>query len=106
MAVQTLDKKGDDRLKDEGQKDGEDELGDSVLYEVGEVEFPALLDVSEESLVLGDGGSEVWGWSRDQHEGVVPSSFAINRIPERRGREMRRSISEDVGGGCGKRGLL
>lgn len=97
-AVQTLDEERDDGLKDEGQQKGEDELGDSVLDEVGEIELPALLEVREEVLVVGDGAGEVRGWGGKLHDGGgVLGAFAKDRILERCGWAMRWPISEEAG---------
>jgi hypothetical protein len=105
--VQTLDEEGDDGLKDEGQQKGEDELGDSVLDEVGEIELPALLDVREEALVVGDGAGEVRRWSGKLHdEGDVLGAFATDRILEGWGGRCGGRFPKRRGDGCGKRGLL
>ncbi len=65
------DEERDDALEREGQKEGEDELGNAVLDEVHEVRLPAEFDVLEEAFVVGDGVGELWSWSEKQHDGVV-----------------------------------
>ena len=98
-AVQTFDEERDDGLKDEGQQQGEEEPGDSVLYEVGEIESPPLLDVREEALILGNGVGEVRGGSgeKDDNGGVLRVSPKF-RILEQR--ELGEAVTDFRRGGA------
>jgi len=62
-----LDEEADDGLEDEGEKEGEDQLGDAVLNEVGEVGLPGSFDVLEETLVVCNVGGEVWIGCKKRH---------------------------------------
>jgi len=75
--VEALDEEVDDGLEYEGEKEGEDDLRNAVLDEVGEVGLPPLLYVLQKVLVVGDVGGEMGVGSEKRHGVAVLRNWKL-----------------------------